>query len=66
MWGNKIVAVQELFILINIPRALFEKELEDIYELYILRKQGHKVSKKAMEVTRNQVYWYGIFNDLNI
>ena len=66
MWGNKIVAVKELFILINIPRALCEKELEDIYELYILRKQGHTVSKRAMEVTRNRVYWYGIFNDLNI
>ena len=31
---------------------------------FLLRKQGHNVSQKAAEVTRNQVYWYGIFNDI--
>ena len=50
---------------ISTPRVLLEKELEDIYKLYLLRKQGHSVSQKAAEVTRNQVYWYGIFNDIN-
>lgn len=50
---------------ISVPRVLFEKEFKEIYELYLLRKQGHSVSQKAAEVTRNQVYWYGIFNDIN-
>ena len=46
--------------------GLLEKEIEDIYELYIRRKQGHAVSKQAADVTRNQVYWYGIFSDMGI
>lgn len=51
---------------ISKPRVLLEKEIEDIYELYIRRKQGHAVSKQAADVTRNQVYWYGIFSDMGI
>lgn len=51
---------------ISKPRILFEKEFEDIYELYIQRKQGHAVSKQAAEVTMNQVYWYGIFSDMGL
>ena len=49
---------------ISTPRVLSEKEFDDIYELYLLRGKGHSVSKRAAEVTRNQVYWYGIFNDI--
>lgn len=48
------------------PIVLLEKEIEDIYELYIRRKQGHAVSKQAADVTRNQVYWYGIFSDMGL
>ena len=44
---------------------LSEKEFEDIYKVYLLRKQGQSVSQKAAEVTRNQVYWHGIFYDKN-
>lgn len=51
---------------INKPRKLLEKELEDIYELYIQRKQGIKISKQAATITRNQVYWYGLFNDMRL
>ena len=51
---------------ISKPRVLLEKEIEDIYELYIRRKQGHAVSKQAADVTRNQVYWYGIFSDMGL
>lgn len=51
---------------ISKPRILLEKEIEDIYDLYIKRKQGHAVSKQATDVTRNQVYWYGIFSDMGI
>lgn len=42
---------------ISAPRVLFEKAFEEIYNLYLLRKQGHSVSQKEAEVTRNQVYW---------
>lgn len=51
---------------ISKPRVLFENELEDIYELYIQRKQGKAVSHQAANVTRNQVYWYGIFSDIGL
>lgn len=51
---------------ISKPRILFEKEIEEIYELYIKRKQGHSVSDKAASVTRNQVYWYGIFSEMGL
>lgn len=49
---------------ISKPRVLFEKEIELIYDLYVKRKQGMSVSKQATAITRNQVYWYGIFNDV--
>ena len=51
---------------ISKPRVLHKKEIEDIYKLYIQRKQGHSVSNQAAEITMNQVYWYGIFNDLGL
>lgn len=48
------------------PRTLSEKEIDDIYELYIKRIQGFAVSKQAASITMNQVYWYGIFNDMEV
>ena len=36
---------------ISKPRKLIEKELEDIYELYLQRKQGIPVSKQAADIT---------------
>lgn len=48
------------------PRVLCKNELEDIYELYLQRKQGKSVSKQATNVTMNQVYWYGIFSDIGL
>lgn len=51
---------------ISKPRVLFEKELDEIYKLYVQRKQGDSVSNKAMSATRNQVYWYGIFSDMGL
>ena len=51
---------------ISNPRVLPEKEIDEIFELYIKRKQGHSVSKQATEITRNQVYWYGIFDDMGL
>lgn len=51
---------------ISKPRVLFEKEIEDIYDLYIQRKQGISISEKAVSVTMNQVYWYGIFSEMGL
>ena len=51
---------------ISKPRKLLEKELEDIYELYLQRKRGITVSKQAAAITRNQVYWYEIFNHMGL
>lgn len=51
---------------ISKPRILFEKEIEDIYELYIQRKKGGAVSQQAASVTMNQVYWYGIFSEIGL
>ena len=51
---------------ISKPRVLLEKELGDIFELYLKRKKGQSVYAEASEITRNQVYWYGIFNDMEL
>ena len=51
---------------ISKPRILFEKEIEEIFELYVKRKQGYSVSAQAAAITMNQVYWYGIFNDMGL
>jgi hypothetical protein len=61
-----VARVHEPKCSISKPRILFEKEIEEIYELYIQRKQGHSVSNQAANVTMNQVYWYGIFSDMGL
>ncbi len=33
-------------------------------DLYMRRTKGEAISREATELTRNQVYWYGIFNDI--
>lgn len=47
------------------PRELYSDEAEAMYELFIRRKNGESVSGEAQSITYNQVYWYGIFNELN-
>lgn len=51
---------------ISKPRVLQERECQVMYELYLLRKQGKQVSKEAAQSSMNQVYWYGIFSDLDL
>ena len=51
---------------ISKPRTLNEIETEDIYNLYIKRKQGYSVSEQATAITMNQVHWYGIFSDMGL
>ena len=48
-------------------RRLLDKEnFDTMLTLYYKRKKGEKVSKEAISTTHNQVYWYGIFSDLNL
>ena len=48
------------------PRRLPPQELDAMLDLYHRRKKGESVSAEATAVTVNQVYWYGIFNDLGL
>ena len=56
----------------NIPKSSVQKrklnraECNEILEIYHKRMAGDQVSNKAQECTRSQVYWYGIFSDLNL
>ena len=47
-------------------RLLIADELDTMISLYQRRKKGDFVSREASCVTQNQVYWYGIFNDLGL
>ncbi len=47
-------------------RKLDKKKLDLMLMLNHERKNGAKVSQLAEKITRNQVYWYGIFADIGI
>lgn len=47
-------------------RKLIEDEFEDILSIYWKRKCGLPVSKEATDTTKNQVYWYGVFSEMNL
>ena len=47
-------------------RLLQEKECNDILSIYHRRARGEKISAEAQKCTRSQVYWYGIFSELNM
>ena len=51
---------------ISVARKLNRYELEDMIDLYLRRKSGESVSRIAAEKTVNQVYWYGIFNEMGV
>lgn len=46
------------------PCMLKRKEFDGIYRLFLKRKEGEIVSKDAQNITRYQVYWYGLINEL--
>ena len=46
-------------------RKLNPDECKVMYDLYKRRYRGEKVSREATATTVNQVYWYGIFYDLD-
>lgn len=45
-------------------RRLNPEECERMYDLYCRRQRGECVFQEATATTRNQVYWYGIFRDI--
>ena len=47
-------------------RVLQEKECNEILEIYHRRLKGERVSGEAQTCTYSQVYWYGIFAELNL
>jgi hypothetical protein len=51
---------------ISSPRKLNDKETEKMLELYHRRCKGESVSQLATQTTQNQVYWYGIFAELDL
>ncbi|MBQ7912135.1 MAG: hypothetical protein IJ308_00100 [Clostridia bacterium] len=48
-------------------KRILKRELfESMFDLYQRRKNGEQVSQEAVKTTYNQVYWYGIFSDLDL
>ena len=51
---------------ISAPRQIKQLELEAMLNLYHRRMNGEKVSAEAQSTTQNQVYWYGIFAEMQL
>ena len=51
---------------ISIPRKLASDadKCAVMYNLYLRRKAGEQVSEEATSITANQVYWYGVFAEM--
>ena len=47
-------------------RKLEENKLDAILSIYHRRNNGESVTQEAVDITYNQVYWYGIFADMGI
>ena len=47
-------------------RPLSRSECDKMLELYQKRKNGEQISAQAQASTHSQVYWYGIFADMNL
>ena len=45
---------------------LKEEQCNKILEIYHRRLRGEQVSTEAQQCTYSQVYWYGIFAELNL
>lgn len=48
------------------PRRLNPAEFNIMLDLYIRRKCGQQVSADAKKASQNQVYWYGVFRDVEM
>ena len=47
-------------------RRLEKEKTEKMLSIYHRRSRGEAVAQEAKATTQNQVYWYGIFNDLGM
>ena len=47
-------------------RKLDQEHCVGMTELYHRRRRGESVSREACDLTRHQVYWYGIFSALDL
>ena len=45
-------------------RRLEKEKVDAMLSLYFRRKNGEAVAQEATATTQNQVYWYGIFDDM--
>ena len=50
---------------LSVDRVLDVANADKMMGLYLRRKKKEPISKEARSTTVNQVYWYGIFNELN-
>jgi len=76
IWFNVFVEKGELYVesahhhtdssSISKRRRLNEKLCQTMLSLYHRRIKGESVHLEATRLTMNQVYWYGIFNELNL
>ena len=48
------------------PRKLNPAEFKIMFELYVRRKNGERVSDDATRSSQNQVYWIGIFRNMEV
>lgn len=51
---------------IKVRRKIEKEKFNLLLLLYYRRKNGESVTKEAIEITYNQVYWYGIFADMGL
>lgn len=49
---------------LSAPRRLDKENFDKMLSLFIRRKKGESVSYEATRTTQNQVYWYGILNEM--
>ena len=47
---------------ISVTRKLGYAEFERIFPIHLRRERGESISIEAALATKNQVYWYSIFN----
>lgn len=51
---------------IKTPRKIDKENFVTMLSIYAKRKNGESVTQEAIDITYNQVYWYGIFADMGL
>lgn len=76
IWFNVYVENENIYIdraknhsnssIIRNRRSLEKEKIDVMLSLYYRRKKGEAVAQEAKDATQNQVYWYGIFADMDL